>query len=75
MCPHCLHTHIDVTEGIEKNLEVDMCKTCEQKGIHRWYRNPQWIILEPESAELLSLCLRKIRGLKDVQVIWMASMM
>lgn len=69
MCINCLNTQVDVTEGIERQLEVELCRTCEGKGVHRWYRNPQWVALEPESAELLSLCLRKIRGLKGVQVV------
>ena len=69
MCANCLNTEVDVTEGIERQLDVEMCRTCEQAGVNRWFRNPQWIALEPESAELLSLCLRKIRGLKGVQVV------
>ena len=68
-CLSCLAATVDISEGIDKELEIEMCKTCEQQGVHRWFRNPQWVVLEPESAELLSLCVRKIRGLKHVRLV------
>ena len=68
-CLHCLAATVDITEGISKQHEIEMCKPCEQNGIHCWYRNPQWVRLEPESAELLSVCLRKVRGLKTVRLV------
>ena len=64
MCVPCTASQIDLTEGIEKDLEVEMCKTC---GL--WFRNPQWVPLEPESAELLSLCVKRIRGLKKLKLV------
>ena len=41
-----------------------MCRGCE-----RWFRNPQWVPAEPESAELLSLCVKRIKGLKSVRLL------
>ena len=32
-----------------------MCRTCGCE----WYRNPQWVAYEPESAELLAMCVRR----------------
>jgi nonsense-mediated mRNA decay protein 3 len=68
-CLACLAATVDVTEGIDREYEVEMCKTCAQEDVYRWFRNPQWVLLEPESAELLSLCMRRIRGLKAVRLV------
>lgn len=68
-CLNCLAATVDITEGISKELEIEMCETCAQGDIFRWYRNPQWVLMEPESAELLSFCVRKIRGLKAVRMV------
>ncbi len=70
MCIACTNLNVDITAGIERTLEVEMCRTCS-----KWYRNPQWIAYEHESPELLSMCLRRIRGLKrltlvDARWIW-----
>ena len=74
-CLDCLAATVDVTEGIDKECEMEMCRTCAMEGINRWYRNPQWVVAEMESAELLALCLHRIKGLKqtrliDAQWIW-----
>ncbi len=70
MCADCTAANVDLAEGIETECEIEMCRTCG-----KWYRNPQWVALEPESAELLSLCLRRVRGLRkrhlvDASWIW-----
>lgn len=69
MCTDCVSSTIDITAGIESNLDIEMCRTCANSGVYRWYRNPQWAVYEPESAELLSLCVRRIRGLKGLSVV------
>ena len=38
-----------------------MCRTCGA-----WYRNPQWVPLQPESPELMALCVRRVKGLKGM---------
>ena len=68
-CLACLALTIDITEGISRELEVEMCRTCEQTGTLRWYRNPQWVAMEAESAELLALCVKRVRGLKAVRLV------
>jgi nonsense-mediated mRNA decay protein 3 len=64
MCLACTASQVDITEGIERELEVDMCNTCGH-----WYRNPQWVPLEPESAALLALCVKRVRGLKKLRLV------
>ena len=68
-CVACLAATIDISEGIDKQCEVEMCRTCAMSDVYRWYRNPQWVLAEPESAELLTLCVRKIRGMKNVRLV------
>ena len=63
MCPNCLATKVDITEGISKQLIVHHCKGCDR------YLRPPWTQVKPESKELMALLLRKIRGLKKVKLI------
>jgi len=63
MCANCLQNQVDVTEGIQKQITVFHCRSCE-----RYLRNPQWVQAELESRELLALCLKKIGGLSKVKL-------
>jgi len=64
MCAKCLNDQIDISEGICKELTIFRCRTCLS-----WFRNPQWIRAELESPELLTMCLKKLRGLSKVKLI------
>ena len=68
-CLQCLASTVDIAEGIEKECEVEMCRTCAADGVHRWFRNPQWVVADMESAELLSLCVQKVKGMKQVRLV------
>jgi len=63
MCANCLQNQVDVTEGIQKQVTIFHCRSCE-----RYLRNPQWIQADLESRELLALCLKKIGGLNRVKL-------
>ncbi|CAH8481934.1 unnamed protein product [Schistosoma bovis] len=60
MCFTCLSSEADIAEHIDRQNTVTFCPKCER------YLNPpsNWVSAEPESPELLSLCIKKIRGLK-----------
>jgi nonsense-mediated mRNA decay protein 3 len=62
-CINCLKGSIDITEGIPKNLTVNHCRECNR------YLRPPWTQCDLESAELLALCLKNIRGLKRVKLM------
>ncbi|XP_012231936.1 60S ribosomal export protein NMD3 [Linepithema humile] len=65
MCVGCLRTHVDITEGIPKQATLQFCRHCE-----RYLQPPaEWIPAALESKELLSLCLKKLRGLNQVKLI------
>eukprot|EP00696_Hemimastix_kukwesjijk_P008183 gnl/Hemi2/20359_TR6760_c0_g5_i1.p1 gnl/Hemi2/20359_TR6760_c0_g5~~gnl/Hemi2/20359_TR6760_c0_g5_i1.p1 ORF type:complete len:219 (-),score=69.42 gnl/Hemi2/20359_TR6760_c0_g5_i1:90-653(-) len=63
MCVNCLKSRHDISEGIQKAVVIHNCRHC-----NRWYRNPTWVHCDLESADLLNLCLKKIKGLQKVKV-------
>lgn len=62
-CIDCLKSQIDISEGIPKNVVIYHDRQCD-----RWLR-PPWTRCEPESPEMLALCLKNLRGLKRVKII------
>jgi nonsense-mediated mRNA decay protein 3 len=65
LCPDCLKLTVDITNGIERDGILLMCRDCD-----RWHSPPtSWVVAAPESRELLALCLRKLRGLNKTRII------
>lgn len=65
MCVQCIRTQVDITEGIPKQATLQFCKGCE-----RYLQPPsEWIHAALESRELLTLCLKKLKGLNRVKLI------
>lgn len=62
-CINCLKSQIDITEGISKSLTLHHCRDCNR------YQRPPWTLCELESAELLAICLKNIKGLKQVKLL------
>ena len=62
-CINCLKSQIDITEGISKSLTLQHCRDCNR------YLRPPWTLAELESAELLALCLKNIKGMKTVKLL------
>eukprot|EP01098_Paradermamoeba_levis_P013791 TRINITY_DN637_c0_g1_i1.p1 TRINITY_DN637_c0_g1~~TRINITY_DN637_c0_g1_i1.p1 ORF type:complete len:501 (-),score=165.08 TRINITY_DN637_c0_g1_i1:124-1626(-) len=65
MCLDCVKQRVDITEGITKQISINFCKTCGK------YLQPpnSWQFCEPESPQLLSFCLKKIKGLNKVKLV------
>eukprot|EP01114_Cavostelium_apophysatum_P019934 TRINITY_DN6555_c0_g1_i1.p1 TRINITY_DN6555_c0_g1~~TRINITY_DN6555_c0_g1_i1.p1 ORF type:complete len:509 (+),score=147.53 TRINITY_DN6555_c0_g1_i1:148-1674(+) len=65
MCVNCIRGQVDITDGIPKQLMLMFCRGCGR------YLNPpdHWVMAELESKELLSLCIKKIKGLNKVKLI------
>ncbi|PFH48142.1 hypothetical protein AMATHDRAFT_6081 [Amanita thiersii Skay4041] len=64
LCVACLRNTIDITEGIPKQAAISFCRNCE-----RFLSPPSaWIPARLESPELLSLCLKKLKGLSKVRL-------
>ncbi|KAF8628498.1 hypothetical protein AX15_003859 [Amanita polypyramis BW_CC] len=64
LCVACLRNTVDVTEGIPKQASISYCRNCE-----RFLSPPsQWMQARLESSELLSLCLKKLKGLSKVRL-------
>ena len=65
LCSDCLKLTVDITEGIDREGVLHMCRDCD-----RWHSPPsQWIVAAPESRELLALCLRRMKGLNKSRII------
>ncbi|KAL6047271.1 ribosome-binding protein [Balamuthia mandrillaris] len=65
MCVNCIRGQVDITDGIPKQLTCTFCRHCGR------YLNPPntWLYCEPESRELLTFCLKRIKGLKKVKLV------
>lgn len=65
LCYDCVKLKIDISQGIPREATVHFCRDCD-----RWLVPPTtWISASPESRELLSLCLKKLRGLQKVRIV------
>ena len=62
-CIDCLKSQIDISEGISKSLIMQHCRECNR------YLKPPWTRCELESSELLSVCLKQVKGLKRVKLV------
>lgn len=62
-CVQCMKSQVDITEGISKTVGLQHCKGCNR------YQRPPWVHLELESPQLLSYCLKHVKGLKRVKMI------
>jgi len=64
-CAACLQARYDVTADVQKSVVIVQCQRCR-----RWQKDDQgWVRGEPESKELLSYCLRRVGGLKQVRLV------
>lgn len=63
MCTECVKQRVDLSVGIAKQASVVFCKECGR------YQRPPWQAMELESAELLALCLKRIKGLDKLKLI------
>lgn len=65
LCQECIRLTIDISSGIQREAILHQCQDCD-----RWLAPPaSWLVCQPESRELLSLCLKKLRGLSKVRII------
>lgn len=62
ICLKCLTTQTDITSGITKQAVLTFCGTCKR------FFGPPWTRAELGSKELLSFCLRRIKGLAGVKI-------
>lgn len=63
-CAQCLKAEISITDGISRQCALSHCKNCSR------YNKPPWTHCEPESRELLGMCLKKMRGIgKEVRLV------
>ncbi len=62
MCVNCIRSQVDITAPIQKQVTVLWCKEC-----NRYLQPPKnWVRAELESKELLTFCVKRIKGLQKV---------
>lgn len=65
MCMNCIRQQVDITDGIPKEEIICFCRGCE-----RYLQPPKyWVKCELESRELLTICLKKLKGLSKVKLV------
>ncbi|KAF2073333.1 hypothetical protein CYY_005351 [Polysphondylium violaceum] len=65
MCVECIKSQVDITEGIPKQLTIQWCRGC-----NRYLQPPNhWAYCELESRELLTLCIKRVKGLNRVKLV------
>lgn len=63
MCVNCIRSQVDITEGIQKQVNILWCKSCG-----RYLQPPKhWLMAQPESKELLTFCIKRIKGMQKVR--------
>lgn len=62
-CINCIKARVDITEGITKQIIIYKCRTCER------FMGPPWLHYDRESPQLLTMLLKKVKGLKLVKLI------
>lgn len=63
MCITCLQSRVNITESIQKDIDIQICRYCER------YNRPPWLPAKLESSELLSICLHKVKGLTKCKIM------
>ncbi|XP_057451079.1 uncharacterized protein LOC130742985 [Lotus japonicus] len=66
MCVKCLSSQEDITEGLQKHINIFHCPQCES-----YFQHPKtWIKhLKPESDELLKFCLKMMKKTNKVRMV------
>jgi len=63
-CAQCLKSEVSIVDGISRQVVLPRCRNCSR------YNKPPWTACEPESRELLGICLKRIRGIgKEVRLV------
>eukprot|EP01133_Synstelium_polycarpum_P015463 gene15463-18350_t len=60
-----IESGVDITEGIPKQIIIQWCRGC-----NRYLQPPNhWAMCELESRELLTLCVKRVKGLNKVKLV------
>ncbi|SPO03225.1 probable nuclear export sequence-containing nonribosomal protein [Cephalotrichum gorgonifer] len=70
LCDDCIKLTVDISAGITRESNMQFCRDC-----NRWLLPPNsWAVAQPESRELLAICLKKLHISKvrvvDAKFIW-----
>ena len=63
MCITCLQTRVNLTDFLDKEQTVDLCRYCSR------YNRPPWLPAALESPDLLNICLNRIKNIHKAKVV------
>ncbi|XP_059623260.1 uncharacterized protein LOC132266412 isoform X2 [Cornus florida] len=65
MCVKCLRSEVDITEGLQKHVDIVHCPECDL-----YLQQPRtWIKAQLESKELLTFCVKRLKSLNKVRLV------
>lgn len=65
MCVNCIRGQVDITESVPKSATIFYCRNCA-----RYLQPPKhWVAAELESRELLTVLLKRLKGLNKLKLI------
>ena len=65
LCVNCIRGQVDITESVPKQCSLQYCRGCA-----RYLQPPKhWVAAELESKELLTICIKKLKGLNKLKLI------
>ncbi|CAM9754030.1 unnamed protein product [Chrysoparadoxa australica] len=72
MCNRCMLIQVENVDALqiqEKGTKIFQCRRCFKWMASHKGRGEQWVAAEPESFELLALCLKRIHSLNPKEVV------
>ncbi|ELP92937.1 nonsense-mediated mRNA decay protein, putative [Entamoeba invadens IP1] len=64
MCANCIQTAVDITEGIPKQVTISQCKGCK-----KFLAGTTWFYCEPESKELMTYLVKRVKGVNKLKLL------
>ncbi|CAL6107256.1 Nonsense-mediated_mRNA decay protein 3 [Hexamita inflata] len=65
MCLQCLKQRVNVAEGVDAEATLLFCRQCERYSLS----GDKFVPAELESPQLMGLCLKRIKGLKNCKIL------
>ena len=65
LCRTCLSAATNLAKSVPKQVPLHRCSSCQRILT----RSQAWVIANPESRELLAVCLKQLKGLTELKLV------
>ena len=65
LCQACLSAATNLAKSVPKQVPLHRCSSCQRILT----RSQAWVIANPESRELLAVCLKQLKGLTELKLV------